>query len=156
MTTPEPPSALPQPASVPGPLADWGMRAIGFVIDYVPIILLNVLTFWSSGLRAFGWLIAIGYWIYMGYLDGVSGQTPGKAMQGIRLVDRQGSLIGAGPGVGRKFLHVLDSICLIGFLLPIVDSQRQTFADKLMTTYVITGAEKKPFAVDLWASPPRQ
>jgi len=156
LTTPEPPPAAPQPTSVPGPLADWGTRAIGFVIDYLPIILLNVLTYWSSGLRAIGGLIGLGYWIYMGYLDGVSGQTPGKAMQGIRLVDGKGSLIGAGAGIGRKFLHILDAICFIGFLLPIVDAQRQTFADKLMTTYVVTGAEKKPFAIELWTSPPKQ
>lgn len=156
LTTPEPPPAVPQPSSVPGPLADWGTRAIGFVIDYLPIIILNALTVWSSGLRYFAGLIGLGYWIYMGYLDGVSGQTPGKAMQGIRLVSAQGSLIGAGGGIGRKFLHILDAICLIGFLLPIVDAQRQTFADKLMATYVVTGAEKQPFAIELWTSPPQQ
>ena len=156
MTTPEPPPAVPQPTSVPSPLADWGTRAIGFIIDYLPIIILNALSFWSTGLRAIGGLIGIGYWIYMGYLDGLTGQTPGKAMQGIRLVNQQGGLIGAGAGIGRKFLHILDAICFVGFLLPIVDSQRQTFADKLMTTYVVTGAEKKPFAVELWSPPPRQ
>jgi uncharacterized RDD family membrane protein YckC len=126
------------------------------VIDYLPIILLNVLTFWSGGLRYIAGLVGLAYWIYMGYLDGVSGQTPGKAMQGIRLVDAQSNLVGAGAGIGRKFLHILDAICFIGFLLPIVDAQRQTFADKLMTTYVVTGAEKKPFAIELWTSPPQQ
>lgn len=156
MTTPEPPSAVPQPTSAPGPLADWGTRAIGFLIDYLPIILLNVLTFWSGGLRYIAGLLGLAYWIYMGYLDGVSGQTPGKAVQGIRLVDAQGGLLGSGAGIGRKFLHILDAVCLIGFLLPIVDAQRQTFADKLMTTYVVTGAEKKPFAIELWTSPPQQ
>jgi len=153
LTTPEIPAQ--QPPGSPSPLADWGTRAIGFVIDYLPIILLNVFSFWSSGLRAIGGLIGLGYWIYMGYLDGEAGQTPGKAMQGIRLVNEQGTSIGAGAGIGRKFLHILDAICLVGFLLPIVDAKRQTFADKLMATYVVTGAEKKPFAVELW-SPPQQ
>ncbi len=151
MTSPEIP-AHPTGAT-PSPLADWGTRAIGFVIDYLPIIILNVLTVWSDALRYLSGLIGIGYWIYMGYLDGMTGQTPGKAMQGIRLVNEQGTLIGAGAGIGRKFLHILDAICFVGFLLPIVDARRQTFADKLMTTYVVTGAEKKPFSVELWSSP---
>ena len=86
----------------------------------------------------------------------MSGQTPGKAIMGIRLVDAKGNLLGAGAGIGRKFVHILDSIiCFLGWFLPLVDSKRQTIADKVMSTYVVTGIEKKPFAVDLWL-PPKQ
>ena len=53
----------------------------------------------------------------------------------------------------RKFVHILEAICFIGFLLPIVDAQRQTFADKIINTYVVKGVEKKPFSVDLWMPP---
>lgn len=42
-----------------------------------------------------------------------------------------------------------------GWLLPLVDEKRQTIADKLMQTYVVTGVEKKAFSVDLWR-PPQQ
>jgi uncharacterized RDD family membrane protein YckC len=72
---------------------------------------------------------------------------------GIRLVNQQGDLIGSGAGIGRKFAHIVDSIvCGLGYLLPIVDSKRQTIADKIMTTFVVT-VDKKPFAVDLWMPP---
>ena len=98
-------------------------------------------------------LLGYAYWGYLGHLEGVSGQTPGKAIQGTRLVNEQGELLGSGAGIGRKFLHILDFICFIGFLLPLVDAKRQTFADKIMNTYVVTGVEKKPFAVDLWMPP---
>ncbi|MGD2044327.1 MAG: RDD family protein [Acidimicrobiia bacterium] len=149
MTTPEPPA--PQPAPTAAPLADWGTRAIGFLIDYLPILLLNVLTFWSDFLSWIAWLISIGYIIYLGNMEGTTGQTPGKTVQGIRLVNGQGELIGSGPGIGRKFAHIVDSlVCMLGWFLPLVDDKRQTIADKLLETYVVTGAEKKPFAVELW------
>ena len=43
MTTPE--SPVPQPAAIPSPLADWGTRALGFLVDYAPIIILEAITF---------------------------------------------------------------------------------------------------------------
>jgi uncharacterized RDD family membrane protein YckC len=99
-------------------------------------------------------LLSLAYLAYLGHLDGVTGQTPGKAMQGIRLVDQQGQLLGSGQGIGRKFLHILDSlICGLGYLLPIIDAKRQTIADKVVNSYVVTGLEKKPFNVNLWVVP---
>jgi len=75
-------------------------------------------------------------------------------MMGLKVVNQQGELIGSGAGIGRKFAHILDGIvCGLGWLLPLVDSKRQTLADKVMTTYVVSGLEKKPFAVDLWTAP---
>lgn len=153
MTTPEPPT---HPAAPPGPLADWGTRAVGFIIDILPLLILGVLTFWSDFLSWIASLAGIAYTVYMGYLDGLTGQTPGKAIMGISLVDEQGGLIGSGAGIGRKFVHILDSmVCLLGWLLPLVDAKRQTIADKLIATYVVTGAEKKPFSIDLWTPPPQ-
>lgn len=152
MTTPEPPA--PQPAAVPSPLADWGTRALGFLIDWAPVIILNAIFYRVSFIGWLFWLASIGYIAYLGHLDGLTGQTPGKAMMGIRLVNAQGQLIGSGAGIGRKFAHILDSlVCGLGYLLPIVDASRQTIADKVMTTYVVTGVEKKPFSVDLWTNP---
>lgn len=154
MTTPEPPT--PQPTGMPAPLADWGTRALGWIIDWLPIAILNAIFFRATVLNALAGLIGIAYWAYLGHMEGVNGQTPGKAIMGLRLVNEQGDLIGSGPGIGRKFAHIVDGlICGLGFLLPLVDSKRQTIADKLLQTYVVTGVEKKPFAVDLW-KPPQQ
>lgn len=153
MTAPD----SPQPTTSGGaPLASWGTRAAGFIIDILPLIILNILTFWSDFLSFLAWAASIAYTVYLGYLDGTTGQTPGKAVMGTRLVNEQGEIIQAGPGIGRKFAHVLDSlICLLGWFLPIVDARRQTIADKLLVTYVVTGAEKKDFSVNLWM-PPQQ
>ena len=153
MTGPEFPS--PQPVGAPAPLADWGTRAVGFLVDYAPILVLYLITFRSfTLLGTIVGLAGIAYWLYLGHLDGVTGQTPGKAIQGTRVVNKEGELIGSGPGMARKVAHIVDAlVCGLGWLLPIVDSQRQTLADKIMSTYVVTGAEKKSFAVDLWMPP---
>jgi len=137
------------PAGTPSNLADWGTRVIGAVIDWLPVIIISIVTY---RVPYFG-LLSAGYLAYLGHLEGVSGQTPGKAMQGTRLVNENGELLGSGAGIGRKFVHILDAICFIGYLLPLVDTKRQTFADKIMNSYVVTGVEKKPFAVDLWLPP---
>ncbi len=153
MTTPEFPET--QPAGAPANLAQWGTRAIGFLIDALPILILQILVFWSGTLRALIGVVGFLYfYIYLGHLDGTTGQTPGKAVMGTRLVNASGDVIGSGSGIARKFAHIIDSIvCLLGWFLPIVDTNRQTIADKIMTTYVIEGVEKKPFAVDLYMPP---
>ena len=155
MTTPEPPAPTPpgQP-SLPSPLADWGTRALGWLIDWVPAALLSAIFYRVALFNVLAGLASIAYWGYIGHLEGVTGQTPGKAMMGTRLVGVNGQLIGSGSGIGRKFAHIVDGlICGLGFLLPLVDAKRQTIADKLLDTYVVTGADKKPFAVDLWMPP---
>ncbi|MEX2252029.1 MAG: RDD family protein [Acidimicrobiia bacterium] len=138
------------PAGTPSNLADWGTRAIGALIDYLPAFILGLITYRAYFLS----LLGIAYWGYIGHLEGTTGQSPGKAMQGTRLVNQQGELLGSGQAIGRKFLHILDFvICGLGFLLPIIDTKRQTIADKVINSYVVTGVEKKPFNVNLWMAP---
>ncbi len=145
MTAPDASQAVPAPAH----LADWGTRALGFLIDLIPSLLISAI--FRNYLAG---VVGILYTVLLGHLDGVTGQTPGKAMMGIRLVDANGHLIGSGAGIGRKFVRYIDWLVFgLGNLLPLVDVKRQTIADKLMGTYVITGLERKPFAVDLWLPP---
>lgn len=150
MTTPEFPQE--EVTGSPANLASWGTRAIGALIDALPILILGVLASWSSFLRGLVGLIGIAYfYVYLGHLDGSTGQTPGKAVMGTRVVNAQGNVIGSGPGIARKFSHIVDSIiCGLGWLLPLVDASKQTVADKIMTTYVVEGTEKKPFSVELY------
>ena len=155
---PEPPDPPPVPRepAVPHNLADWGTRALGFLIDYAPILIFQVLFFRSSFIFSIGGIGGILYWVLMGYLDGETGQSPGKAIMGTRVVNAEGNLLGGGVGIGRKFVHVLDVIvCMLGWLLPLVDSRRQTIADKVMNTYVVAGMEKKNVSFDLWLPPGR-
>lgn len=153
MSTPEFPAESAADGT-PAALASWGTRAVGFIIDAAPVWILQLIFFRSSTINVLISLVSVAYIAYIGYLEGMTGQTPGKAIMGTRLVNQQGDLIGSGAGIGRKFVHILDNIvCLLGWLLPLVDSKRQTIADKVMSTYVVEGVEKKPFAVDLWMPP---
>ena len=57
-----------------------------------------------------------------------------------RLVREQsGQPMGSGWAVfGRQLAHILDALpCYVGFLWPLWDSKKQTFADKVLTTVVI-------------------
>jgi uncharacterized RDD family membrane protein YckC len=121
------------------------------LIDWLPALILSALTYRAS---YFFSVLGYLYWGYLGHLEGVTGQTPGKAIQGTRLVNENGELLGSGAGIGRKFLHILDFlVCGLGFLLPLVDAKRQTIADKVIKSYVVTGVEKKSFNIDLWMPP---
>jgi hypothetical protein len=47
-------------------------------------------------------------------------------------------VVGAGLSIGRYFVHVLDALpCYVGYLWPLVDEKKQTFADKILKTVVI-------------------
>jgi uncharacterized RDD family membrane protein YckC len=75
--------------------------------------------------------------------QGRTGWSIGKRAMRIRLVDeRTGQPIGAWLNFVRQLAHLLDALpCYLGYLWPLWDSKRQTFADKIMSTVVIPQAE---------------
>jgi uncharacterized RDD family membrane protein YckC len=87
-----------------------------------------------------GYLAAIGVAIWnMIFRQGRTGWSIGKQVIGIRLIgENTGQPIGPGLTFVRMLAHVLDSLpCYLGYLWPLWDAKRQTFADKIMTTVVI-------------------
>ena len=146
------------------PLAEWIQRVVAWLIDgaiifafYIVIwILALVLGAVSDALGAIvlivGYLAAVGYsfWIY--YLNGATGQSPGKALTGLKVVsETDGSLIGGGMGIVRGLAHFLDSlVCGLGYFLPLFDAKKQTISDKVIKTVVLANQEKKPFGPDIF------
>ncbi len=132
---------------VPGPLAGFGARAISSLIDYVaPVIVVNLLWFidvttgstaLSLVLTVVGWLGLLGFAVWnSGYLQGTTGQSLGRRVAKTKLVNVEtGRLIGFGPAVLRQICHGLEFG--IGYLWPLWDGTRQTFADKIAGTVVI-------------------
>jgi uncharacterized RDD family membrane protein YckC len=115
---------------VQGALVDW----------FIPVLIAEFVSYTIS--RPLGTLlilVAVGWAIYNSYLAGTTGQSTGKKMAGTRLVRAQdGQLVGGGAAIGRYFVHILDGLpCYLGFLWPLWDKQRQTFADKVLGTLVI-------------------
>jgi uncharacterized RDD family membrane protein YckC len=131
-------------AAVAGNYADWPKRAYAFLIDYFGAYLLAAIVYYwvSTGLGALLSLAALAWGVYNAYLAGQTGQSYGKKTAGTRLIlEATGAPPGGGMGIGRFFLHILDFIpfCIpIGFLWPLWDSKRQTFADKILKTVVVT------------------
>lgn len=129
-----------------GQLADWPTRALSGTIDFVALgVLGNVVSRISWGLGSLISLAGFVFALYNAYLNGSTGQSIGKRVAGTKVVaEADGQLIGGGMGIVRYFAHILDVIiCCIGYLFPLWDAKRQTIADKVMKTLVITGVEKK-------------
>ena len=85
-------------------------------------------------------LLSLAYFVWNFCLrQGRTGYTIGKGVLGIKLVKTEtGQPIGAGMAFVRQLAHILDSLpCYLGYLWPLWDARRQTFADKVIGTYVI-------------------
>lgn len=158
MTTPPPPPPGygPPPPGAGGPyggaqLASWGLRAGAYLVDLliiaglaiVVIILGAVLGSASHALGVLvlvaGYVGVLAFVVWQLIVQGQTGQTIGKKQVGIKLVrESDGQFIGAGLSVGRYFVHIVDSLaCYLGWLWPLWDAKKQTFADKILATLVI-------------------
>ncbi len=147
--------------------AHWGKRVGAYLIDYligavavIPYVVGLVIAAGNSTTDPVTGVVTIedgsaGTVILTGLVSGVlflayfiwnyclkqgrTGYTIGKGIIGIKLVKIEtGQPIGAGMSFVRQLAHFLDSIpCNVGYLWPLWDAQRQTFADKVIGTYVI-------------------
>jgi uncharacterized RDD family membrane protein YckC len=140
-----------QAAPVGGAYAEWPQRVLAYLIDgaivfgavIVVIIVATILGQISNGLGALvailGYLaaIALGIWNQI-IVQGNTGQSIGKKQIGIKLISEQtGQPLGPLMTFVRQIAHFLDGICFIGYLWPLWDEKKQTFADKIMTSIVI-------------------
>lgn len=147
--------------------ASWGARVGGYILNYLSSLLfaLPAIVAFYAGPREIkectidgqtelcklptsqGWaiIIALGAIGTIAFLVmycravGTTGQFWGHRAASVRIVNAaDGSPIGAGKAFGRYLLHVLDAIpCYLGFLWPLWDKKRQTFADKIVGTVSI-------------------
>lgn len=144
-------------AKVPGGYAGWGGRFAamlldGLIIGVVPGIIYNIGFFMlfnsnegdsqrtvGTVLLVVSLLLGVCGSLWLCHREGTRGQTPGKKVLHIRLVNMYDY---QPPGFGMAFLrrvtHVLDSAALmLGWLWPLWDERAQTFADKALNTVVI-------------------
>ena len=125
---------------------------LGLIIIYVGYLILIVRLTLSSGSTAqvegaavtmmvgLSVLVASLLWIaYNRWLTaGRTGQSLGKRVAKIKLigVDTKAP-IGVANAFIRDLVHILDALTLVGYLWPLWDEKRQTFADQIMKTVVI-------------------
>ncbi len=90
-------------------------------------------------------LVVVGLLVMLGiqlwnrtFKQGRTGQSLGKRVMGLKLVEeRTGRPVGAGMAFIRELAHTVDGFFYIGYLWPLWDDKRQTFADKILDTVVI-------------------
>jgi len=154
--TPYAPQFMNMPAGLVGnTFASYGKRVGAFVIDavlyYILIIFLAaiggaLLAGGSSAGGAFLLTALVASWLYFLWPTASSGQTLGKKMLKIKVVDANGYA----PGWGRSFMryvigfgleNLLMSIVigLLGWLWPLWDANKQAWHDKIGGTFVIDG-----------------
>jgi uncharacterized RDD family membrane protein YckC len=138
-------------------LAEWPQRAIGWLIDAIAFVGLWIVFYVLSLVIGFfigllGDLCALAIGCFLAYQVGAFGSTPGMRIAGVKCVSiKTGQPLGVGMGFLRWIIHIVASIlCLVPFivdmLFPLWDSQKQTLADKIGGSIVIT-VPKQPFAI---------
>ncbi len=143
--TPDAPADESMPAATP---ASWPARAGAFAVD----VLLGVGVIATMALLALaapwmGWL----WWVFIGaaalvfvlmavnrlLVPTITGWSLGRALFGIAGRKRDGSPAGLTRLVARDVAHLLDTVALfVGWLWPLWDRRRRTFADLLLRTEV--------------------
>jgi uncharacterized RDD family membrane protein YckC len=147
--------------------ASWGKRVGAMLIDHIPtyigliifyvgyvVWLFRFSTGASTGtldlsggvlpmivgsaimLAGFGWTI-YNRWL----VAGRTGQSLGKRVTKIRLISElTDAPIGPTNAFLRDLVHILDGMAYVGYLWPLWDDKRQTFADKIVRTVVVNAS----------------
>jgi len=88
------------------------------------------------------WFIILSYFTYF---IGKTGQTPGKKIMGVKVVDVEGNIIGYKKAFVRSLFYILYGLENIGFLVLIIsaiigrtDKYRRMLHDRACKTFVIS------------------
>jgi uncharacterized RDD family membrane protein YckC len=153
---------MPAGSVASGTYANWGYRVLAYIIDIIPLAVLNSVGFFlgrpetattttesgitvttTSGLGIWYWLfwaLGIAYWIWnKAYREGTTTQSLGKSALNMRTVSQQtGQPLGFGMGFGRLLLLYVDFlICYVGVLWPLWDRDRQCLLSDKVTKAVV-------------------
>jgi Mce-associated membrane protein len=129
-------------------LADWHIRAASFIVDIVPgvAVVIAMATVWlatpQQGLWWWGSIsvlvaAALATMVNRAILPAVLGWSLGRALLGLEVVHADGAAVGLGRLMLRELAHLLDTLSVfVGWLWPLWDSRKRTFADLLLDTEV--------------------
>lgn len=130
------------------PLATWPARVGAFAVDVLlPVAVLATLAVCTFTASFMSWL----WWVYMValavtflaaavnrlLLPTMTGFSLGRALFGVAVRTRGGAPAGVWRLLLRDMAHLLDTVALfVGWLWPLWDRRRRTFADMLLRTEV--------------------
>jgi uncharacterized RDD family membrane protein YckC len=121
-----------------GPRAGFWRRFGAVFIDGLILAIVDFVI--SIALRGVGYgLSFVVAAVYFTYFEGSSGQTVGKRVLGIRVIDyRTGGSIGYGRAIGRYIGSIISAIFIyIGYLWMLWDGEKQTWHDKIASAVVV-------------------
>ncbi|OBA83941.1 hypothetical protein A9W99_05975 [Mycobacterium sp. 1164966.3] len=153
------------PESSEPALAPWHVRAGAFAIDVLPamaVVTTMLLVFFTVPLRSAWWWVCLSVagvafllmLINRLLLPVVTGWSLGRAFCGIAVSRRDGSAPGPWTLLLRDVAHLLDTASLlVGWLWPLWDPGRRTFADMLVGTEVhrVEG-DRRPRIIGSWTA----
>lgn len=92
------------------------------------------------------WIGVVSLVLYYAILEGGSGQTIGKKLMKIRVVDfYRGDSIGFWRALWRLVAHIPSNfVCYLGYLWMLWDPEEQTWHDKLAGTVVVPSDVTEP------------
>jgi uncharacterized RDD family membrane protein YckC len=150
-------------------VAGLGSRFVAWLLDFVVIVGLFLVSMYigaayESARQGFGIAIVMlltfavqwGYFLLFEWLW--HGQTPGKRMVGIRVIDLQGASISFGQSAMRNLLRVVDGLPLVipdvvpvmygfGFLAAATNPEQRRLGDLAAGTLVVrVGSSSAPLA----------
>lgn len=124
-------------------IASLPKRLLAFMIDIAYILIIILIIDYAEktikGIdfsKIFTALKLITLILYFPYSESKTGKTRGKKLLNIKVTDIEGEKISFIKALIRYLLTVVDIITL-GFLLPLVDKNRQTIKDLITNTVVI-------------------
>ncbi|HTE59475.1 MAG TPA: RDD family protein [Solirubrobacteraceae bacterium] len=123
-----------------GPRAGFWQRFGAYLIDLiilvVPVVIVMLITNQNVANLA-SIVFTLAYFSY--FEGGPTGQTVGKRVLGIRVIDfKVGGPIGYGRGLLRTVARYLSGIILLlGYLWMLWDPEKQTWHDKIAGTVVV-------------------
>ena len=138
--------AVQEPA--PNELAGWPIRAAAFTLDVLPgvaVVATTALVWLAAPPQSLWWWVSISVlvgaalvtMVNRAVLPAILGWSLGRALFGLEVVRPSGATVGVGRLMSRELAHLLDtlSVC-VGWLWPLWDSRKRTFADLLLRTEV--------------------
>jgi Mce-associated membrane protein len=132
----------------PNRLVRWHIRAAALAVDLLPgaaVVVSMALVWLATPSRSLWWWASISVLILVtlatmanrAVLPATLGWSLGRALLGIEVVQRDGAAVGVGRSMLRELAHLLDTLSVfVGWLWPLWDSRRRTFADLLLDTEV--------------------
>ncbi len=134
------------PSGPSGPRANFGWRLLAWFVDTIITgvgfaVLFFGLAAIDEALGVLGYILGIvavvAYFTY--FEGGESGQTPGKRVCNIRVIDfNTGGPLGFGRGLIRWVARIPSQfVCYLGYLWMLWDREKQTWHDKAAGSVVV-------------------